>query len=47
VTNNGQPSKTIRLRCVTAPDAGQKVLLDRLGIQVPRRLRRLDEVGQM
>jgi len=47
VTNNGQPGKTIRLRCVTEPDAGQKVLLHRLGIQLPRRLRRLDEVGQM
>ena len=47
VTNNGQPGKTIRLRCVTEPDAGQKVLLQRLGIQLPRRLRRLDEVGQM
>jgi transposase len=47
VTNNGQPSKTIRLRCVTEPDAGQRVLLHRLGIRLPRRLRRLDEVGQM
>ena len=47
VANNGQSGKTIRLRCVTEPDAGQKVLLHRLGIQLPRRLRRLDEVGQM
>jgi transposase len=47
VTNNGQPGKTIRLRCVTEPDAGQKVLLHRLGIHLPRRLRRLDEIGQM
>ena len=47
VTKDAQPSKTIRLRCVTEPDAGQKVLLHRLGIQLPRRLRRLDEVGQM
>jgi hypothetical protein len=44
VSKNGQPNKTIRLRCVTEPDAGQKVLLHRLGIQLPRRLRRLDEV---
>lgn len=47
VTRHGEPSKTIRLRCVTEPDAGQRVLLHRLGIQLPRRLRRLDEVGQM
>jgi len=47
VTKDAQPGKTIRLRCVTEPDAGQKVLLHRLGIQFPRRLRRLDEVGQM
>jgi transposase len=47
VTKDGQPSKTIRLRCVTEPDAGQKVLLHRLGVQLPRRLRRLDEVRQM
>ncbi len=44
---NGQPNKTIRLRCVTEPDAGQKVLLHRLGIQLPRRLRRIEEVVKM
>jgi transposase len=47
VSKNGQPNKTIRLRCVTEPDAGQKVLLHRLGISLPRRLRRLDEVAKM
>ncbi len=47
VSKDGQPAKTIRLRCVTEADAGQKVLLHRLGIRLPRRLRRLDEVGQM
>jgi transposase len=47
VSKHGQPNKTIRLRCVTEPDAGQKVLLHRLGIQLPRRLRRLDEVVKM
>ena len=37
---------TIRLRCVTEPDAGQKVLLNRLGLSLPRRLRyRPDEDG--
>lgn len=47
VAKNGQPNKTIRLQCVTEPDPGQKVLLHRLGIQLPRRLRRLDELGKM
>jgi DDE family transposase len=39
--------RTVRLRCVTEPDAAQKVLLNRLGLRLPRRLRRLDEVTQM
>jgi transposase len=47
VNKNGEPKKTIRLRCVTEPDPGQKVLLHRLGIQLPRRLRRFDELVQM
>jgi transposase len=40
-------SRTIRLRCVTEPDAAQKVLLNRLGLTLPRRLRRLDAIAQM
>lgn len=40
-------ARFIRLRCVTAPDAAQKALLARLGLTLPRRLRRLDEVSQM
>jgi transposase len=43
----GQPDKRIRLRCVTTPDAAQNVLLNRLGLTLPQRLRRLDEVIQM
>lgn len=43
-SKDGQPGKTIRLRCVTEPDPAQKVLLHRLGIHLPRRLRRIDEV---
>jgi hypothetical protein len=39
--------RTIRLRCVTTPDEAQKVLLNRLGLTVPHRLRRIDEVPQM
>ena len=39
--------RTIHLRCVTTPDEAQKVLLNRLGLTLPRRLRRIDEVAQM
>jgi transposase len=39
--------RTIHLRCVTAPDQAQKVLLNRLGLTLPQRLRRIDEVAQM
>jgi transposase len=43
----GQPDKRIRLRCVTAGDEAQKVLLNRLGLTLPQRLRRIDELVQM
>lgn len=46
-TSDGQKAKTVRLRCVTAPDHAQKVLLNRLGLNLPQRLRRIDEVAQM
>jgi len=46
-TADGRPGKTLRLRCVTSPDEGQKVLLGRLGLTLPQRLRRVDEVAQM
>jgi transposase len=39
----GRPARTVRLRCVTEPDAAQKVLLHRLGINLPRRLRCLED----
>jgi transposase len=42
-----QPKKTIRLRCVTLPDEAQKILLSRLGLTLPQRLRRIDEIAQM
>lgn len=35
--------RRIRLRCVTTPDEPQKVLLNRLGLTLPQRLRRIDE----
>ena len=46
-TKDGQYNGTVRLRCVTEPDEAQKVLLHRLGIPLPRRLRRIDEFAQM
>ena len=39
--------RTIRLRCVTTPDNAQKILLDRLGLDLPQRLKRIDEIEQM
>ena len=45
--SEGSHNGTVRLRCVTEPDEAQKVLLHRLGIPLPRRLRRIDEVVQM
>lgn len=36
---DGSSPRTIRLRCVTEPDADQKLLLHRLGLDLPRRLR--------
>ena len=44
---DGLPGRAIRLRCVTTPDAAQKVLLNRLGVMLPTRLRRLDETVEM
>ena len=35
-TNDG---RTIRLRCVVRPDKAQSILLDRLGLTLPDRLR--------
>jgi transposase len=46
-SKDGQTNKTVRLRCVTSPDDAQKMLLNRLGLRLPQRLRRIDEVTQM
>lgn len=46
-TSDGRTARTVRLRCVTTPDQAQKVLLNRLGLNLPQRLRRIDEVAQM
>jgi hypothetical protein len=44
---SGGPEHRATLRCVTEPDAAQAVLLRRLGLSLPRRLRRLDDLAQM
>ena len=43
----GGPERSVTLRCVTEPDKAQSVLLHRLGLSLPRRLRRLDNLDQM
>jgi hypothetical protein len=40
----GEP---VRSRCVTMPDEAQKVLLNRLGLTLPQRLRTIKEVEPM
>jgi Transposase DDE domain len=40
---DGQAGRVVRLRCVTTPEPEQKVLLNRLGITLPTRLRTLEE----
>jgi transposase len=46
-TTRDGPERRITLRCVTEPDEAQAVLLHRLGLKPPRRLRRLDALDQM
>jgi len=41
---NGGMGPTVRLRCVMTPDKPQQVLLQRLGLKLPTRLRRIDEL---
>lgn len=43
----GGAEREVHLRCVTEPDEAQRVLLHRLGLNLPRRLRRLDQHVQM
>lgn len=45
-TADGQ-EQTLRVRCVTTPDKAQKVLLHRLGLTLPQRLRTVREIEQM
>ena len=46
-TAEQQAERQITLRCVTEPDEAQSVLLHRMGLTLPRRLRRLDNLNQM
>ena len=46
-TTAGTTGPTVRLRCVTEPDAAQKVLLHRLGLTMPRRLRYQPAEGEV
>lgn len=39
--------RTIHLRGVTTPDEAEKVLLKRLGLTLPQRVRRIDEIAPM
>ncbi len=45
--SDGQPGKTVRVRCVTTPDKAQKALLNRLGLRLPQHLRYLEDVPKM
>jgi transposase len=42
-TRPGETNRTLCLCCVTEPDAAQRVLLHRLGLTLPRRLRPIDD----
>jgi len=44
---DGSSPRVIRLRCVTEPDAEQKLLLHRLGLTLPKRLRSTVDATQM
>jgi transposase len=46
-SRSGEASQSVRLRCVTTPDEPQRILLNRLGLNLPQRLRRLHEPPTM
>ena len=47
VGRDGRPGKTVRVRCVTTPDKAQRVLLNRLGLTLPQRLKYMEDALQM
>jgi transposase len=46
-STGGDTGREVRLRCVTEPDAAQKMLLARLGLRLPRRLRPRPPAAEM
>jgi transposase len=42
-----QPTRELRIRCVVRPDAAQAMLLDRLGLRLPERLRLPPRINEM
>ena len=42
-----EPERELRIRCVVRPDKAQAMLLDRLGLRLPERLRLSPHVGEM
>lgn len=40
---DGRPAATVRLRCVMTTDKAQQELLQRLGLTLPKRLRRSED----
>jgi len=47
VTLPATDGRTLRIHCVVRPDPAQSILLDRLGLDLPRRLRLHQGQGQM
>ena len=41
------PPRTLRIRCVVRPEKAQAILLDRLGLRLPERLRPLPSIPEM
>jgi hypothetical protein len=41
-----EPRRDLRIRCVVRPDKAQAMLLDRLGLRLPERLRTPPTCGQ-
>ena len=42
-----EPGRELRIRCVVRPDKAQALLLDRLGLRLPERLRIPPRIGEM
>ena len=42
-----QPTRELRIRCVVRPDKAQAMLLDRLGLRLPERLRLPPRINEM